>query len=165
MKTNFDKLAKLFPEAASAIVKVRADNASGAMPKMRETFQECNNWPEAWVYIFRCAFLQCDDHLQFENDKIVCVVWPVPAFDDNLVEVLEKIANRIGPDQGLREIRLINTMVTEHGAEKLKTVLPNASIRFISREEARRDQTIEYINTRVKWIKKLHEEKSKGGTH
>ncbi len=81
-------------------------------------------------------------------------------FDDKLVGILEKIASRLGPDNDLVEMRLIKTRVTPQGVEKLKTILPKAVIKFYSREEAKKDPTIEYVNTNIEWIKRLYDKKS-----
>jgi len=159
MKTSLEEVAKLFPEVADAVAQIKAERVSGMEPEIRRTYKECKNWHEAWVYIFRRAFLSHNDFLRFEDGKIICVVWPVRDFNDNLVGVLEKIAARIGLNRDLVEMRLVNTKVTSAGVGRLKAILPLATVKIFSREDADRDQTIEYVNTKVGWIRQLHARK------
>ena len=86
----------------------------------------------------------------------MCVVWPGLEFDDQIIDVLGKIAEQIGPNNDLIEMRLIGTKVTHNGVAKLKSILPKAVINTYSREEAEKDDALKYVNTRVKWIAELH---------
>ena len=135
-------------EITRMIAEYRAKEAAGLFEYPKRTYKEVRSWREAWIFIFYVAHLAHEDFLKSENGKVKCVVWPVREFNDKLVGVLEKIADRIGPDNDLAEIRLIETGVTAAGIEKLKKILPNAAIRSFSREEAKKDKGIEYIITK-----------------
>jgi hypothetical protein len=94
--------------------------------------------------------------LKRHGDKITCAVLIGVEFNDKLIGVLEKIAGRIGVNNDLKELRLIETRVTSSGIKRLKTILPKAAIKLFSREEAKKDQKILYVNTDIEWIKKLY---------
>jgi len=155
-KSRLERLAELCPETAEIVARIQADKADGFIPEPRRTFKECLSWPEAWAFVFHRACLSYRDFLRWEGNKIVCVVWPDPEFDDQIVDVLGKIAERIGRNNDLTEMRLIGTKITPQGVVQLKSIFPKASINSYSREEAERNDTLKYVNTRVKWIAELH---------
>jgi len=74
----------------------------------------------------------------------------------SIIDALEKIAARIGVNNDLTELRLIETRVTPKGIERLRKILPKATIKHYTREEAKKDQRIMYVNTDVEWIKRLY---------
>ena len=81
-----------------------------------------------------------------EADKVTCVVWFGQEFDDKIVKVLERIGERLGPDNDLRELRLIGSGVTEEGKRTLATLIPNATITSHSEEEAERNPRLTYAD-------------------
>ena len=143
-------------EIKNLIAEYRAKETARQFEYPKRTYNEVRSWREAWVFIFYLAHLAHEDFLKSEDGKVKCVVWPVREFNDKLIGVLEKIAERIGSNHDLTEIRLIETGVTSAGIEKLKNFLPNATVKLFSREQARKDKRIEYVNTDIDWIKQLH---------
>jgi hypothetical protein len=160
VKSGLEILSELYPETAEIVARIQAGKAEGFIPKSRRTFKECRSWPEAWEFVFRRACVHYDNFLKWEGNKIVCVVWPGPEFNDQIVGVFEKIAERIGPNNDLIEMRVIGTKVTPQGVAKLKSILPKAAINSHSREAAEKDNALKYVNTRVKWIAEMHARKA-----
>ena len=161
-KTPLERLEELCPETAEVIAQIAADKAAGFIPESRRTYKDCRSWPEAWVFVFELAGVHYENFLKWENKKIVCVVWSVADFDDRIVDVLGEIADRIGPNNDLIDMRIIGTKVTPQGAAKLKIFLPKATVNFYSPEDAEKDETLEYVNTRTRWIEEMHAKKNAG---
>jgi len=155
MKKPDDMDEAEFNEIKKLIAEYRAREAAGEFEYPKRTYKEVQTWREAWIFIFYVAHLDHNCFLKSEDRKVKCVVWSVKQFNDKLVGVLEKIAERIGPDNDVTEIRLIETAVTSAGIEKLKKILPQASIQSFTSEQAKKDKKIEYINTEIEWIRKL----------
>lgn len=154
--SDVNRVAEAESDVAKFIADYRAKEAAGLIEYPKRAYRECHSWREAWVYIFHRASIEHSYHLKSEGEKVTCVVWPVADFDDKLVDILGKISSRIGPNNDVVEMRLIETKVTPRGVENLKMILPKAAIKFFSREQAKKDQTIKYINTDIEWIKKLY---------
>lgn len=133
------------PEVAEIIEKIKRDRAAGASRYMPWSHRECRDWRDAWLYSFRRGHLNASRHMRLENNSVTHVVWIREDFSDKLIGSLEKIAERLGPDRNLIELRLIRTRVTSQGIERLKAILPNASIRACTKEE-------EQQNPNIKWV-------------
>jgi len=155
-KSRLEILAESCPETVDIVARIQADKAEGFIPESRRIFEECRSWPEAWEFAFRGAGVHYGNFLQWGDKRVVCVVWPGLEFDDQIIDVLGKIAEQIGPNNDLIEMRLIGTKVTHKGVAKLKSILPKAVINTYSREEEEKDDALKYVNTRVKWIAELH---------
>ncbi len=125
-------------ETAKTFARIEADVAAGLIIDTPRTYKDCHTWREAWAYIFHRGWRDEGHHLKLEGNKVTCVIWAGPEFRDKLVDALEKIAGRIGVNNDLVEMRLIGTHVTPKGAEKLKKILPKATVNFYSREEAKK---------------------------
>ena len=151
-----DRIVEILPELAETVARIKADKTAGITIDAPLTYRGCRNWREAWVYIFHCARHESSSHLKRYGEKITCVVWIGVEFKDKLVDALEKIAARIGVNNDLTELRLIDTRVTIKGIERLKKILPKATIKVYTREEAKKDKKIQYVGTDVGWIKKLY---------
>lgn len=133
-----EQLIEAMPETAEIFARIEADKAAGLIIDTPRTYKHCRSWREAWVYIFHRGCLAEGHHLKLEENKVTCTIWVGLEFKDKLVDVLEKIAGRIGINNDLVEMRLIGTRVTAKGLEKLKKILPKATINFYSREEAKK---------------------------
>jgi hypothetical protein len=155
---NLEAIEAIDPELAKEIREIRAKEAAGLIQYTKRTYRECRTWKEAWLYIFHRAWRASNNCLKRDGEKITCAVWSGPEFKDKLIDALEKIAARIGVNNDLTELRLIETPVTSKGIERLKKILPKATIKLFTREEAKKDKRIQYVNTDVEWIKKLYAE-------
>jgi hypothetical protein len=164
-KSPLDKLVELHPEYAETVARIRADEAAGLILDPCRTYKECRTWKQAWVYIFYRAHKDPDNFMQFEGEKVIRIVFIGRDFTDKQVYLLEKIAGCVGVNNDLLELRLIETSITPQGVGKLQAMLPKAAINFYTREDAKNDETIEYINTKIKWIKELHDKKEKLTNH
>lgn len=142
-----EKLVEILPETAEIFARIDADKAAGITIDAPLTYRGCRTWREAWVYIFEHAWHDSEDFLKRDGDKILCAVWIGVEFKDKLIDRLEKIAARIGVNNDLTELRLIETSITAKGIERLKTILPKATIRLFTREEVKKDKRIKYVNT------------------
>ena len=155
---SLDDISKIDPELAKEILDFRAKEAAGLIEYPRRTFKECRSWREAWIYIFHRARVEHSYYLKSDGGKVTCVVWPKADFNDELINSLRKIADRMGVNNDVNEMRLIGTRVTPLGIEKLKNILPKASIECYSLEQAKVHPKLKYVNTDVEWIKKLYAE-------
>ncbi len=153
---SLEDIEVIDPELAKEVREIRAKEAAGLIQFPKRTYRECHTWREAWVYIFHRGYLDEGDHLRREGDKITCAVWIGADFNDKLIDSFEKIAGRIGVNNDLEELRLVGTSVTPVGIERLNKILPKATIKLYTREEAKKNQRIKYVNTDVEWIKKLY---------
>lgn len=153
------KLIAKLPETAEIFAGIRADEAAGLAFEPCQTARQCQTWKDAWVYIFYRAHHYCSHFLQFDGEKVVCVVLIGPEFKDKLLGLLEKMAERIGVNNDLKELRLIETEFTPGGIERLKAILPKASFNYFTRQEADQNRAIKYVNTRFEWIKELQANK------
>ena len=153
-----EQIEAIDPELAKSIREFRAKEAAGLIQFPKRTHRECQTWKEAWLYSFRRGWLSEDHHIKSEGEKITCVVWVGVEFRDKIVDSLERIAGRIGVNNDLEEMRLIGTSITPQRIEKLGRILPKAAIKLFSREEAKKDRRIQYVNTDVGWVKKLYAE-------
>jgi hypothetical protein len=155
---SLEEIEVIDPELAKEIRELRAKEAAGLIQYPKRTYKECHTWKEAWLYIFHRASHASEDFLKRDGEKITSAVWIGVEFKDKLIDALEKIATRIGVNSDLIELRLVETRVTSKGIKRLKKILPKATFKLFTREEAKKDQRIKYVNTDVEWIKRLYAE-------
>jgi hypothetical protein len=145
-------------EIMKMIDDYRAKEATGAFEYPKHTYKEVCSWRQAWIFAFYIVHLDHTDFLMSEAEIVRCVVLPGREFNDRIINVLKKIADRIGLDNNLKEIRLIETGASSAGIENLAKILPNASIKLFTQEQAKKNRGIKYVNTDIEWIKKLQGE-------
>ena len=145
-------------EIMKMIEEYRAKEAGGVFEYPKRTYKEVRSWRQAWIFSFYMVRLDHTDFLMSEDTIVRCVVWPGREFNDKIIDVLEKIADRIGLDTNLKELRLIETGASSAGTEKLAKILPHAAIKCFTQEQAKGNRAIKYVNTDIEWIKKLQRE-------
>lgn len=155
---SLDEISKIDPELAKEISDYKSKEAAGVIEYPRRTYKECRSWKEAWIYVFHRASRAHRDYLKSEGENVTCVVLVGRNFDDDIVNILGKIADRIGVNNDVKEMRLIGTRITPLGIERLKNILPKAGIECYSLEQAKAHPKLKYVNTDVGWIKKLYVE-------
>src|SRR5262245_56379107 len=106
-KPFLDMVAESDPEMAEIVEEMKRDEAAGKLRYPPWSHRECRDWRDAWLYSFGRASLHPSDFMKLENGKVTCVVWIGKNFNDDVVGVVENIAERLGPDRDIAELRLI----------------------------------------------------------
>lgn len=146
-KNSFlDQVAECDPEMAEIIAEMKQDEAAGALRYPPQSDRDVRDWRDAWLYSFKRASLHPSDFMRLENGRITCVVWIGSGFNDNVARVIETIAQRLGADLNLLELRLISTNISDQGLQRLKTFLPKATITQYTEEARQADPRLAYAD-------------------
>jgi hypothetical protein len=132
------------PGMAEIVQEIRRDYATGRLRHQPWRWDQCHSWLDAWLYIYRRVCLDYEAHLMWEDDRVRCAVQIGPDFNDKTVDLLERLADRLGAGLDLQELRLIGTRVTDRGLQRLERLFPNARIARYSWEDCDTHPEISY---------------------
>ena len=141
-----DRVAKSSRELADCVEEIKQEYAAGKLHHAPRKSWDCKSWLHVWLYAFRRAHLYPEDHMKIADGKVTCVAWVGPDFSDELVVLLERCAQRLGPDLDLLELRLVRTHVGAQGIERLRTLFPRAKIIPYTEEQESQNPNIVYVN-------------------
>lgn len=133
-KSFWEQVVEFDPEMAEIVEEIRRDYRSGILRDAPRSYRDCSDWRDAWLYVFKRASLHPTDFMRLEAGKVTCVVWIGMNFDDKMVAITEKVANYLGVNQDLAELRLIGVNISNEGLRRLKALLPKARITQHSEE-------------------------------
>jgi hypothetical protein len=121
------------------IQETKRDLEARRTPDSPAAWELCRNWTQAWLYIMKRVDLHAAQHLMFEEEEVVRAVLIGADFDSRIIGLLEKLNDKLGVDNQLRELRLIDTEFCERHIQFLRSLFPAARITVVTDEEWQAD--------------------------
>jgi len=147
-KPFLDLVAESDSEFATLAREIKHDYAVGILRNEPRSYKGCQDWQDAWLYIFRRAYLGPDDHMRIEGKKVTHIVWIGRDFNDKMIDALEKITLRLGTNRDLAELRLVRTAVSNRGTQRLKAIIPDARITVYTKKDAEGKPWLSYADVK-----------------
>ena len=119
---------RMDPDIREALLQVHKDRKEGKLRTPPRNPAACRSLEDLARFVFKLAHLDGDHQMLTEDGKLKRWVWFGHEFRDRLVDVVEQIAPRLRDSEALEELRLVATRVSANGLERLRRILPNASI-------------------------------------
>src|SRR6266568_876173 len=98
--------------------------ASRAETKIPKAVAGARSARQLFSYFFRRAALWPEYGMRPRKGEVKRVVFFTAGFDDHVVDLLKRVPNLPKLVEGLEELRLVNTAITQKGTAKLRKLLP-----------------------------------------
>lgn len=122
-------------EMRKALESILEDEKKGSLPRPPRRAQDCRNVEDLCRYIFKLAKLDGDHQMLIVEGRVKRWVWFGHEFTDRIVKVVEEVSGQISNLSQLEELRLVATRVSAQGYERLRRVIPTATIRIFTDDD------------------------------
>ena len=132
------------PEMAALAKEIRREYAEGIKRHPPRRYLDSKDWRDAWLFTVAKVHGIPDDFEMVMDGRVVRVVWIGRRFDDDSITPLERVAEKLGPDADLKELRLIDTRVTAPGIARLKLIAPHVDVLTYTAQDLKQNPRLGY---------------------
>lgn len=125
------------PEIREVLQQIDREKREGRIKAPPRRPVDVKNLEDLCRYVFKLAHLDGDYQMRIEAGVVKRWVWFGHDFRDKMVRVVEEIAPRLSDTNGLEELRLVATRITDIGVERLRRIFPRTRVTRYSDEDDR----------------------------